>query len=296
MRVSSTQINTFLDCPERWRLDFVLGLAAPAGEAAGVGTLFHACMEFKIHHGVWPTARMMTGVSGNYDNPRDTMRRFPRAFDEALALAQAVGDPWAFIPEDVKVVDIEMSLDARGLVACDGRVQIGGYLDIVAQDAHGCPVILDWKTRGKRSWGKRPQSADDFAENMQLIYYAAAVLQLPEFAEAPRVHVSHINVLRDSPGVVHVDGTTYTREFLTLAWERLEREVFEPMLAIYNAQHEPAHKERGACFKYGRCAHLAACGPARREFDPTPSLDLPPTPPREVAFSTVLDMIRRGKG
>jgi hypothetical protein len=293
MRVSSTQINCFLDCPERWRLDYVLGLAAPAGEAAAVGSLFHSCMEFRLHHGAWPSARMLASVPGNYDSPVDIMRRWPRAFDEAVALAQAVGDPWQFIPEDVELLDVELSFDARGLRACHGEVEVGGYLDLVARDRDGCPVILDWKTRGKRSWGSRPTTPAAFEANIQFVYYACAVMQLPEFAHAPRARVEHINVLRDSPGVVHVDGATFTREFLDVAWATLERDVLSAMLAVYKASKEFAHKERASCFKYGRCPHLAQCGPNRKHVEPPPC-DLGELPPRPVPFESVLDMIRRG--
>lgn len=267
MRISSTQLNTFSDCPTRWYKEYVAGEQGNFGRAASIGSLFHSIIEFRIMHGYEPTRSMLCKLKGNYDDPLDHLRRYPTAWEPALEMARHIEDPMSYIPADYELVGVEVCLDDLG-VEIEPGVLCGGYFDLLARNAEGTEYwIGDWKTRGKASWKKRPSTDEDFAENIQFTYYAAALAQA--FPSVEKVHVTHINMLRPADGgpAVKEDGATFTRLFLESVWTDLKTGVVASMIQMVEAGEQPdPPTDTSPCWKYGRCPHLRACTARRQDI------------------------------
>jgi len=273
MRISSTQLNTFADCPTKWHREYVLGIPGSFGKAASIGSLCHSIIEFRIAHGFEPSKSILCKLKGNYDDPRDHLRRYPSAWEPALEMARYIEDPLAFVPEgfDLGLGGVEVCLDELAVEIAPG-VLCGGYFDLLAFNADRTEAwIGDWKTRGKTSWKIRPTSKEDFENNIQFTYYAAALSQA--YPDLTRVWVDHINILRPGDGgpAVKVDGTMFTREFLKIVWMGLQAGPVASMIQLAEDETPPVPSmDTGPCWKYGKCGHLRACTQA---LNPAPKTD-----------------------
>lgn len=270
-RISSTQITTFEECPMKWALTHVGREEAPAGKAAAVGSIFHAAMEVRLSHPDAPPATLadVRAQPGNYQHPRALLAHFG---DEALwplasRMASAVGDPWAYLPpaEAYPVLFVEYDLDEAATPLLDGAFVAGGYIDLLLLDGEDPPraaMVIDWKTRGKKTFATRPRGAD-FDSNRQLVYYAAAVSRA--FPSLETVEVSHINVLRpDKAGEeveIAVESWAFSRERLDQEWAWLEDTLLPAMAATRTAflAAQDVDTNRESCFKYGRCPVQNQC-------------------------------------
>lgn len=54
VRVSASQVNSWLTCNRRWGFDKILGVKDDAGRGAELGTAVHACHEAYLNHGTVP--------------------------------------------------------------------------------------------------------------------------------------------------------------------------------------------------------------------------------------------------
>lgn len=265
MRISSTQLNTFNDCPTRWYKEYVAGQTGNFGKAASIGSLFHSILEFRMVHGYAPPKAVLCQLQGNYDDPRDHLRRYPSAWEPACEMAEHIEDPLAYIPDGFELVGVEVCLDDMG-VEIEPGVLCGGFFDLLAKRPDGSEWwIGDWKTRGKTSWAKRPTTAADFEENIQFTYYAAALTQA--HPEIERVQVTHINVLRPADGgpAVKEDHGVFTKKFLEKVWSDLKHGPVASMLSLVAAGMQPQPPtDTAPCWKYGRCPHLRACSSERQ--------------------------------
>ena len=189
LRVSSTSIGTYLGCPRMYAYELNTGQTKKANEAMAFGTLVHACIEYRLadpeHR--WPTKAQVVKMKGNYDDPKLALIYFPHLWDEVEQMLDFL------VPEDYVgsgEFHIEWSLDDAGVYACDGAVQCGGFVDLLDLENK---TIWDWKTRSDLRYA--PKTREDFLDNPQLMYYAAAIAQ---HFDLPYVHVGHINLIRPS--------------------------------------------------------------------------------------------------
>lgn len=271
MRISSTQINDFIACPRAWAFRNVGKEEHIAGVAAAVGSIFHAIQEWRAAYDCFPSVDDLRTMPGNYDSPGALLDRFgeDKLVPLAQHMAEQVGDPLAYFPDEETWprLFLEYDLERRPVVLRfgDTDVTLGGYMDILAFSADGERAwIGDWKTRGAKSWDDRPM-AEDLATNVQLLYYACALLR--QHPGLLSIEVGHVNVLRPDKvgGEVKVDvqrvllPASYLR-----AWERdtlfptIERMV--EAARLWNAdKREQVDTNRDACYRFGRCPHMSAC-------------------------------------
>lgn len=262
-RVSSTRIQRAYDCARKFALTETGG-EEKMGEAASVGSLFHSIQEYRAAYNQWPTQELLARQKGNYDDPVDHMRRFPRAFQVAQMMAEHAGHPLDYVPEGFKLVGMEVSLDAMGVHILPG-VLCGGFFDMLAVNDEGAVWVGDWKTRGPASWRARPITREDFAANIQFSYYAAAHLMATRAAgqpDPPLYIVEHINVLRPpagKPSSVKCDRSVYSVAYLEQIWAWL-RDKMVPAMVEAVADVDASPKNESACFMYGPCAFMTRCG------------------------------------
>lgn len=267
VKVSSTRLARYIGCPRKARLATDLG-EAPASQAMAYGTVFHACVEFYAERGRWPARSDLWKMTGNYSDPRDAVRAYPELWDnvrryfdyepvEAMARADFEGSAIA-----------EKPLADYGLTLAGGRVLATGFFDVLDVENQ---TIRDWKTRS--SFRYAPITAEDFHDNVQLAYYAAALAQV--YPDWDYVIVQHRNVLRPREQATdRLDHAVYEaridRWYLDRVWEHLDT-VVAP--AYYEAMTRPDIEALAArpeaCYMYGTpCPYMATC----RGLDPPENL------------------------
>lgn len=277
LRVSSTSLGTYLTCPRTYAYELANGEGKTANEAMSFGTLVHACIEYRLaHDGRWPTWDQVVSMKGNYDDPRQALIAFPKLWEEVEQFMAEV-EPETYVGNGR--FEIERNLEDFDLRACDGAILCGGYIDLWDPNTN---TMWDWKTRSSLSYA--PKTREDFLNNPQLVYYAAAVAQA---LDLDGLRVGHVNLIRPSkwkPKVskVAVYSHYISRWYLDAAWHVLTEDILPKMLAVKRAvvpgdrDSAVAASERNpsACYKYGKnsCAHIRYCPAVNTGDNPMTSL------------------------
>lgn len=165
---SFSQLEEYLDCPERYRLRHVVGLPVPAHHSLSYGRAIHgAVAEFHLRTG--------RGEQVTDEQLIDSFRRawtpegfLSREHEETRFEAgrRALLDFRAQqMAHPASVIAIERPFDFRL-----GTTRIRGRMDRVDRDAEGV-VIVDYKSSDVRDQGKADQRA---RESLQLQVYALA--------------------------------------------------------------------------------------------------------------------------
>ncbi|SOC55643.1 ATP-dependent helicase [Ornithinimicrobium cerasi] len=169
VKVSPSQVQTFLDCALRW---FLTTRGADTGEAtrAEIGTLVHDVVATRPGGDAvtlvadlerrWPELGLPAGWIG--DKQLQGARRMVKRF--AAYVTEAAG-------EGRVLLGTELDLRVRVPAAGEGErdVLITGQVDRLEQDAEGRLVVLDLKTSGTKP------SKDEIRTHAQLGAYQVAV-------------------------------------------------------------------------------------------------------------------------
>lgn len=269
-RLSSTPLGTYLQCPRKfwygWREVGGPQLRSKVTEAMAFGTLVHAYLEFRGNKGRWPTQGEFAEMKGNYDDPIDAGRAFPKAHKDAFLTAQYVLANHPELLEFDLTDEHEKPLDDFGLTFCDGTVTASGFIDVFLGSKQ---TIRDYKTRGSFSY--MPRTAEDFRADAQQCYYGAAVAGALGWDS---IRVEHVNILRPDRGgpLVEVIGVDLPVAYLKAAWDYLDAQVVPEMKRLVETVEDPRDVpvNRSTCFKYGKCLHFQYCGPTHDEASDDP--------------------------
>lgn len=232
--VSASQIKKFVNhCSRLWYFEYPLGLRGGETEAMRYGKKVHSDAE-----------DFLNGEKSELETPEMIFARENGFFpgDEIIASP-------SFIVER-QTEDIGITL---------AELPIRGYIDIAYWDDElGMPVASDWKTRS--SYEYAPDAAQ-LAENIQMMIYGHALLELFKDREPARVKVEHINLLKKAkggPGARRVSAIV-TREHVAEQMAKLA-EIVELMKEAYQAEIRTVPQNRSNCWKYNRrCDHMDAC-------------------------------------
>lgn len=265
-RISSTQLKDFLRCPRLWAFINLSGHENAVGYAAACGTVVHAILEHRLQNeNEYPTREQVEAMPGNYEDPAVALEKWQHKgiWEEAVETAQAVGDPWDFIPSEYAQVCCELDMETWRIT--EQGVRCGGYIDVYAIDEeNGRALLFDWKTRGKQSWKYRPQG-EALASDTQLLYYATVLRR--RFPAVSAVEVAHGNILRAGEGkpVVEVQRATILAPQMDAFWADLTEKHLPAMHAVHTLWGSKARRaelpaaEQSACFAYGRCSQMTRC-------------------------------------
>ena len=219
--LSFSELETYLDCPERYRLRHVVGLPTPPHHALTYGSAMHqAVAAFHL-----ATAR---GEQATESTLLDSFRRawspegfLSREHEEARfaagenALRRFLADQ---VEDPANVVAVE-----RPFVFAMGELRIRGRMDRIDQTADGA-VIVDYKSSDVRDQRK----ADERARNsLQLQVYAMA--HEAETAQLPnqmQLHFLDSGVVgHAAPDAARIDKA---RAKLRLAADGIKEGRFDP--------------------------------------------------------------------
>lgn len=261
VKISSTRLDRFLSCERRARFAHDLEDEAPS-RAMCYGTVFHACVEFYAERGRWPSRGDLWRMTGNYSDPRDAVRAYPDIwpdvqryfeFEPVEALARE-----HYEARRTRGLLVEKPLADFGLTIAGGAVEVTGFFDVLDEENR---TIEDWKTRGNMRYA--PISAEDFHDNVQLAYYAAALAQVhPDW---PDVTVKHRNIQRPKtpkdPLALVTYEATIDRWFLDRVWEHLDTVIGPAYLrALTETNQGLLDANPAACYGYGKiCPFADAC-------------------------------------
>ena len=242
--VSPSAIKTFLDCPRKWWMTYVLGLRSPATEANIFGSDLHADVEeYEL---------------GLKDAPDSELGRI--ALHEGYL--PRPGDGW----------EIEVETGREPALA---GVRLLGYVDARLGGSFFV-TILDHKTMRTRDYA---ETSETITRNLQLILYAWDYLRTrPEMTTAELMHVQYV---RSESRVYRVVGKV-TREDVMAYVEDLGVPVVEQMKEIARIEKlEDVPKDLGGCQKYGGC-YMLTQGCSGRNDRAVPSLR--PTGAKPLSF------------
>jgi len=265
-RTSSTPQGAYDRCPRDFWYQNRPRAPKPVqpNAAMAFGTVFHAFMEFRGHRGRWPTKGEFTSMTGTYDDPIDSIRRFPKVYAPALHSAQWLYANRPDLTTFDDDVEFEKPLDDFGLMLGDG-VTASGYLDVFLPSRR---TIRDYKTRSSFSYC--PRTLDDFMQDSQQCYYGAAVAKAMGWDS---IRVEHVNILRPEkggPDVLQV-GVELPIAYLEECWEKLDLQTIPDMVQLLTLTDErDVPVSRGACWRYGKCQHFDYCGQTHAEIDDNP--------------------------
>lgn len=241
-----SSLQTWQQCPVRHTLEYRIGLKAPSGEAADLGTRAHSWLEG------------MTGTPGDPDHveiPADLEELRDGLLWAATLAFNLTGGAyrgdvraeWSFGKGDDE--PLWLHDDATGLTP-----SFAGTADLVWADEEGMINVLDYKT----GWGHLPPCE----ESLELALYAlgaAAALEDPVHYGGVRVHYA---ILR-----------TREHRSAVLSWSDLR--VWAQRIAALAVRVDSEPAERAAPNRYCASCPASAVCPAlhRGEGDPVEMLE-----------------------
>lgn len=168
LRLSPSQMSTFLRCRRSWSLSYQRRLqAAPKVGAASFGTAMHALLAGQ--YGGPPADLDASYAAARKANPERALELLGERKGAIASVASAKAE-LATLDAGITVVDTEMELDVPVGVLPSGRpVHVIGFIDLLYRDAAGRLVVRDWKS--KTSLNRLPAP---MALNFQLRTYCMA--------------------------------------------------------------------------------------------------------------------------
>lgn len=262
-RISSTQLGRQLQCPRLyWYQSREESSGFDSTAKTAFGSLFHAFAEFYGLKGRLPTVSEFDAMDGFYDTPGEVRAKFPAQYNPALeTFIWALNErPDLFeFPADARfeLPISEFGLEMNGILA-------EGIIDVFLPVDEKTILIRDYKTRGSFNWA--PRTSGDFRRDIQQSYYASAVARAHPALES--VIIQHVNVLRPDAGgpSLLIAEARIPRWYLSGVWDFLESTVVPDMVASEEeAEEANIHRDKTACWKYGKCRHLSRCVPHKDE-------------------------------
>ena len=228
--VSASSITTFLDCPRRWFIKYVLGERPDPSPAMLHGTEVHDDIE-----------AYLTG-----EQPA------PQSVEAAEAKSKG------YIPDPGEVRKKFVEYDASDLNLRIEGLKFLGYLDLVEPDFGDLWRITDWKTRSRFDYAPK---GDELLDDIQAGLYAWASMRL---SGHDRIIFRHVNMLRVD-GKRGRKSPRSMESSCIFERETVETWMQEDIVRIVRAMKSCAVKEytkhvkqnRSNCYKYGPCEYMS---------------------------------------
>lgn len=276
MKITTTQVSTFQDCPKKWYIHKVVGVSDLWTRNYLFGSVLHACLErwyLTRGTGIVPE-HSDTWESGGplfLQKPGDKVEIFPEGWEwhkdrdgswdrltgeEAIRVRAAVEN--GFKEKTVDVPEDAIIESSFKIKVIDG-VELVSLADCMSL---GRVEIQDHKSSSALKWLK---SSKELATNLQLIIYATYLLSL--FEEEPdTVLMRHNGYIKRAPFKTHVryaeiDGNKHIPvSHVKEVWKEVQ-EIARQMVEASTLPIEevPKTEDRGICSKYSGCPYKPHC-------------------------------------
>ena len=269
---SYSQIDTYLSCPFRWKLDYLLGQREPAtSEALSLGTSIHETLE-QYFNGVregktWELGEAQDMLEFNMD-----MNDIPFANEESKALAEKQHHDMieglvngtsnlASFMEDKEVVACEKAFNLCIIlpftIMFDGnsydRIYIIGSIDFIVKDKDGGLHVIDFKS------GKNPFPLKKLKENLQLKIYSLVVKEIyGRLPVSTQYYFTRLDVFQNVLPLGETDSDRY-KEYYKNGKVKEEgntvSEVYDKLIDIFREQYTVGKYKPAPCPLCSWCSH-----------------------------------------
>lgn len=221
---SASQIKTYVLCPRKWYWEYPMGIKAPSGPAAELGTRVHRVLERWFREGIPPNRHTAEGKIAT------------------------VG--LEYLPLPGPFLEVERYIHFQV-----GDFQYRGYVDLGFTADDG-PWVVDHKTTGDFGWALGP---DDLLHDVQALLYAKESLDRHQVDELTLMWLYYRT---RGKAIAQPTICTVTRPQVESGFRLIESTVAEidkirltviddPMSVTPNPQ---------ACEAFGGCPHIKRCG------------------------------------
>ena len=169
MKTSYSALETYKNCPLKYKYQYVERLKRPKGEAAVFGSLVHAVLQYMYKGGAVPPTKeeMVDFYSRSWKSEHYEDEKYEQLrFQEGLKMLTDFYEKHP--PGEAKVVDLE----SRFMVKIKDKDEthiLSGIVDRIDKNEDGSFEVVDYKT------GKRLPSQEMVDDNMQLSIYWMAL-------------------------------------------------------------------------------------------------------------------------
>lgn len=220
--VSATSIKLFKSCPRRWFERYVLDKKEPTSKAMLRGNEVHRQLEDYLLNGVMPddsTAGLIAQAGLEHLPPRST------------------------------AYEVELSLEHLPIEGTPAPFK--GFIDLYIKQA--TPEVLDHKTTSNFKYAL---TADQLAEDTQLIIYAAHALT---HSDADEIRLTHVCYLTKPPYTSQRTSTVVSRDHVYKHFNEILTTV-EQMVASSEYPATLMQKNKDYCWAYGKkCPYFDEC-------------------------------------
>lgn len=225
LRVSPSQLKTFLDCPRKWYYGKVLNVPEPKKPHLDLGEKIHKQLE---------------------DWYLEAKEPEHESIHAALRLPE--------VPPRSEDVIIEMPRNYDLGLVTDG-VTMRGRIDVRLPPVDGQFTILDWKSTSSWDWIKTP---DDLARDAQGIVYLKYGFK--EYPDATSGIFRHVYIrTKGGKGARSVQTDPLTRAEVDDKYRGLEKVVAKMKEAARLQTPDDVEPNPKECQKYGGCPYRDIC-------------------------------------
>ena len=227
MRISFSSMETYKQCPLKYKFKEVNRLKEPKSKEAVFGTIIHATLKYMYDPALIPPGieDALDYYSKNWNSDVYEVEAEERAaFSQGVKIIQDYYERNAI--EDATIVDLE-SRFAIEIGPEDDRHIVSGIVDRIDRTKDGYEII-DYKT------GKKMPSQDDIDHNLQLSIYLLAFLKRypKEYKNLENITVSlyflkHGQKLSSTRTVEQLEEVE--QEFLDVI-AQINEKIFEPIV------------------------------------------------------------------
>ncbi len=227
MRISYSGLETFGQCPAKYKFQYVERIKVPKSKDAIFGTLIHECL--KLFHEPNRVIPLSEDELLKYFTEKWDSDIYPDEQEEAFAFHQGVGILKNYYlqnqGQDFNILNLETHFEAP-ILDKDKLHQITGRIDRIDKLLDGTFEVIDYKT------AKKMPSQENINQNFQLsVYYLGLTNRWPSLQEENRPVKLSLYYLRHNEKLSAIRDNQYikeTQEKILDLISQIKKSAFEP--------------------------------------------------------------------
>ncbi|OPL12035.1 MAG: hypothetical protein AVO34_02145 [Firmicutes bacterium ML8_F2] len=229
MRVSYSGLETFVNCPAKYKFQYVERIKVPKLKEAIFGTLIHECL--KMFHEPSQTDYVSEEKLLKYFTERWNSEIYQDKQEEAFAFHQGIKILKDYYLQnqssEFNIINLETPFEAPVLDGAELH-QITGRIDRIDKLEDGTFEIIDYKT------SKKMPSQEDVNQNFQLaIYYLGVINRWPSLKKQNRPVKLSLYYLRHGEKLSafqNAEKVKETRQKILSIIDQIKKSSFEPRM------------------------------------------------------------------